>query len=942
QPDAESEHSTSLRPGYAPVEQYSRKGLQDARTDEYALCATMYFALTGVKPVAAMERAFGDEELPPPSALGVSVPPAFEAALMKGLSVQAKDRYPDIAGLEAALSGEAHFETPATERRDQSVAALSEATVRQRSAASPTVSSGRGASASPSESATDHNPATVPSSASGSAPLAPSASPNAPAAGEKPPLLGLSKRSWRKLLLVALTCAALTALVTLLKPAAPPALPATAQPTATAFLTAVFLPTDPPPTEEPSPTPAVEPYVGYAVTTRETELRSDVTLDDSSVIRTLPAETVLYLNGYTVIDMLAWSGAQTVMGQISIGIVRNDAVRPIDDAEAQRLIHDNQAPLPTPEPMPTTTPTSAPTPVSTFAPTATRAATPAAATPKPTRKVMTTVAGTVSNYPRYGFNGDTIFSNPDGWQYLNAGEYAILWALEENNTVGVTDTLEIPLRIDGRVNYLVAPDFADRAEIDRDRVRSIVVPEGVEWIEPRSFAAFTRLETLDLPAGIGLARDVLDAACDRLSRVTIGAGVRFLEKDTLPAPFSKVLFHGTLVLLDGARIASLENFFAPGSDYKLSCLPGAVPAGKIPDGVKVVYREASAAGVTAAPTPTVSSDLPVIVDPDAPVVVDPAKTDAAEPTEAPVPFIETTSQKKKVGTVKGYDHESVNGEPIYRTQEGWLFLKLDDRPYLWGIAKKNTLGDTSTLILPARIDGADVHTVGQNFSYECQIDSSAVRRILIPDTYTSVSDWGLHYFSGLESLEGGRNLTSFSLYDVSHASQYYQKNVNRNLIIGQGVLANGVPDAGGAVTVPEGVRTIGDRAFVGDQKPDTFTSITLPDSLAYLGINALVGFGGTEIRIPDGVELGSHAFYADGFSYYKNPTVRRIVLGKGVTWTNQTELLGKFTGELYLEGDSYRSLFGLFKYSVTGYTLNCLPGAVPADSIPDGVTVVYR
>ncbi|NLI22092.1 MAG: serine/threonine protein kinase, partial [Clostridiales bacterium] len=47
QPDAESEHSTSLRPGYAPVEQYSRKGLQDARTDEYALCATMYFALTG-------------------------------------------------------------------------------------------------------------------------------------------------------------------------------------------------------------------------------------------------------------------------------------------------------------------------------------------------------------------------------------------------------------------------------------------------------------------------------------------------------------------------------------------------------------------------------------------------------------------------------------------------------------------------------------------------------------------------------------------------------------------------------------------------------------------------------------------------------------------------------------------------------------------------------
>ncbi|NLI21807.1 MAG: serine/threonine protein kinase, partial [Clostridiales bacterium] len=101
--DAESEHSTSLRPGYAPVEQYSRTGLQDARTDEYALCATIYFAITGQKPVAAMERAFGEAPLPLPRALGADISPAAEAVLMKGLSVQAKDRYPDIATLEAAL-----------------------------------------------------------------------------------------------------------------------------------------------------------------------------------------------------------------------------------------------------------------------------------------------------------------------------------------------------------------------------------------------------------------------------------------------------------------------------------------------------------------------------------------------------------------------------------------------------------------------------------------------------------------------------------------------------------------------------------------------------------------------------------------------------------------------------------------------------------------------
>jgi hypothetical protein len=129
-----------------------------------------------------------------------------------------------------------------------------------------------------------------------------------------PLLFGLSIRSWWKLLLAALICAALMALVTLLKPAVPSAAPATPEPSPTAFLTAVFLPTDPPPTEEPSPTPAVEPYVGYAVTTREPDLRGDVTLDDRSVSAPVPAGTLLYSTPDEV-DMLTWSGAQTVMGR---------------------------------------------------------------------------------------------------------------------------------------------------------------------------------------------------------------------------------------------------------------------------------------------------------------------------------------------------------------------------------------------------------------------------------------------------------------------------------------------------------------------------------------------------------------------------------------------------------------------------------------------------
>jgi hypothetical protein len=105
--------------------------------------------------------------------------------------------------------------------------------------------------------------------------------------------------------------------------------------------------------------------------------------------------------------------------------------------------------------------------------------------------------------------------------------------------------------------------------------------------------------------------------------VTIGAGVRFLEADTLPAPFSRVLFHGTLVLLDGATISSLESFFAPGSDYTLSCLPDAVPAAKIPAGVKVVYRAAQGSGGTVAPTPVADPEPPEIDDPEPPEIDDP-------------------------------------------------------------------------------------------------------------------------------------------------------------------------------------------------------------------------------------------------------------------------------------------------------------------------------
>jgi serine/threonine protein kinase len=78
--------------GYSPIEQYGQAGKQGTWTDVYATAATLYRAITGQDPPDAPDRLKADP-LIPPSRLGVSIPPACEKALLKALSVQAKDRF---------------------------------------------------------------------------------------------------------------------------------------------------------------------------------------------------------------------------------------------------------------------------------------------------------------------------------------------------------------------------------------------------------------------------------------------------------------------------------------------------------------------------------------------------------------------------------------------------------------------------------------------------------------------------------------------------------------------------------------------------------------------------------------------------------------------------------------------------------------------------------
>lgn len=95
--DTQNEKSMTvvLKHGYAPIEQYSRRGQQGTWTDIYGLCATMYRMLTGKVPEDSVERIKNDT-LIKVRELNPTVPNHIAYAIEKGLAVQPEERYYNI------------------------------------------------------------------------------------------------------------------------------------------------------------------------------------------------------------------------------------------------------------------------------------------------------------------------------------------------------------------------------------------------------------------------------------------------------------------------------------------------------------------------------------------------------------------------------------------------------------------------------------------------------------------------------------------------------------------------------------------------------------------------------------------------------------------------------------------------------------------------------
>ncbi len=87
--------------GFSPIEQYGR-GRTDARSDMYALGATLYNLLTGVIPPDAPARAVNDP-LIPPHEINTAISPGMERIILRALSMHTEARYQSALEMQRDL-----------------------------------------------------------------------------------------------------------------------------------------------------------------------------------------------------------------------------------------------------------------------------------------------------------------------------------------------------------------------------------------------------------------------------------------------------------------------------------------------------------------------------------------------------------------------------------------------------------------------------------------------------------------------------------------------------------------------------------------------------------------------------------------------------------------------------------------------------------------------
>ncbi len=89
--------------GYSAIEQYSTQGKRGKATDVYAMCALLFYTLTGKRPPEAVTRAY-EPRLNMPADLADEIPSHVFASLAAGLQVMPENRIQTMEELRSQLS----------------------------------------------------------------------------------------------------------------------------------------------------------------------------------------------------------------------------------------------------------------------------------------------------------------------------------------------------------------------------------------------------------------------------------------------------------------------------------------------------------------------------------------------------------------------------------------------------------------------------------------------------------------------------------------------------------------------------------------------------------------------------------------------------------------------------------------------------------------------
>ena len=139
------------------------------------------------------------------------------------------------------------------------------------------------------------------------------------------------------------------------------------------------------------------------------------------------------------------------------------------------------------------------------------------------------------------------------------------------------------------------------------------------------------------------------------------------------------------------------------------------------------------------------------------------------------------------------------------------------------------------LEIPSTYDGKPVTSIGDWVFYAC----TKLTRVTIPDSVTGIGYAAFSKCGSLQSIDVGEANTEYSSED----GVLFDKNKT--------VLIHFPAGKGGHYTIPDGVTSIGDHAFI---KCTKLTSVTIPDSVTSIGALAFRDcFGLKSVRIPDSI-----------------------------------------------------------------------------------------